>query len=345
MNSKISKFRTLFCATMLLSMAVSSVYADGSEPSSPRAQQAGQQQNEQTPPSAIPSLPRYFGYFQSLISLGYFGTEAVRCTLPFVLDYVFSYNDILRSAGLRPLPFMMNRMLQGLAKKMKVTAVGGLVDNHPNASEAGAVRVGNRGIISIAENAFNLLSRDKQQFVLAHELAHIRHDDVHMKQRLSAAYICLYGLLLCTQRYRQKRDGKLLRYPIIPMMVHLLARCALDRKQEYAADTAALRSLNSASGAVRYFRGLKTPNYSLPGMRLMDCGIGGVIGESVVSYALPEDSNLTERQRKVINVLSWVAGGFVGYKLGICSRYLVPLLATHPTPQQRIRALEKLNLS
>ena len=342
-NSKMSKLRTLFCAAMLLSVAAGSTYADGSKPSSPRAQQsADQQENEQTSPPVTPSFKGFTRDLPWLFTLRYFVEEAKSCKDIRSLTNSSSLADDLTK--LKPLPFWINWMLQGLAKKMNVPNVTGVsISGLHLDSSANAWKVGERGFVGLDLETARLSLRELR-FVLGHELAHIKHNDTQVTISFSEVLIGLYGLALCSALYGQKWDSKLLRYPLLAVLVHSVACKTLDMRQEYAADAAAARALNSSTGGVKFFMRLN-PNFdNAPRMRLIDCAIGGALGGKIATYAIPEDSNLTERQRKVIKVLSWIAGGFAGYKLGICSRSLALLLDSHPTDAQRIRALKRLNL-
>ncbi len=345
-NKRISKFRTLFCAAMLLSMAASSIFAVDSETSSQSSGQSAEQQENASPPASQSDQKkvRLIRTISWIVTLSYFGEAIGKIALKSIVKYIVSNDPVTYRKLLRPLPPSTSGMLRMLAKKMNVVAIGSLTDKHPNDSPAGAISFGSWGHISI-DNSFLKLSDAEQKFVLAHELAHIMHKDGDMNQRFSATLILLYGLSVCTQVYRQKWDSKLLRYPELGLLAHMFLTNALAKKHEYAADEAAVKLINSLKGGLIFLnRSIPLKHNSIPMLRLIDCLIGGLAGGGVASFALQENDKLTARQRKAIKVLSTIAGVFACYKIGAFSGYLVNLFGTHPSDQARINALRRINL-
>ncbi len=300
MNKKISKFCTLFCAAMLLSVAVSSTHANP-------------------------------GYNQ-------------------LINRIFS-----RVQPQQRQDWLVR--LGELAKKMGVKATG-RVDNEV---ATGACAKRSSGQVVISKRYLDL-PKSQLDFVLAHELGHLKQPLSQwipfLLQRVSLSF-GVSSVAMSIMHGKVPGFRKLFGNLVISLLIHTWGM----RTNEYDADARAVRALQSTEGAILHMGyplnrdvvGLVATGIliALP----LDWSLEKVITKYLERTFMAGYEELSEKNKKfrdrmlrVTKVASRCLSILVSLQLGgmitirLAKRNLTFNCRTHPTPQQRIDALRRLNL-
>ncbi len=192
------------------------------------------------------------GYFVvTLLDFGVFGYVVFAMFIIFynLVTYYNSDKIVLFSTGARLADRERYKMLHNIVEEVSIAAgikkpkVYIIFDDAPNAFATG--RNPEHAAIVVTSGLLNMMNRDELQGVIAHEIAHIRNNDILLMTVvavLGGLFILLKDMLLRGGMFfrRRRNQGILFIVGVVlailaPLFI-MLIRAAISRQREYLAD-------------------------------------------------------------------------------------------------------------
>ena len=246
---------------------------------------------------AIAALMNVFSYyFSDKLFLAFSGgAEINREDMPWIHDMV---EDLSAKAGLpKPRIFLLPEI-------------------QPNACATG--RNKDHSIVAVTAGLLKILDKDEVEAVLAHEISHIRHNDILISAIASVlasaitilAHI-LYGIISSQRRDNNEAADTLIMdvaFIIFSPILAALIQTAISRSREYEADKGAVLLTRSKDHMINALKKIHDLNGLLP-----------------LHSATPSNSHMY-----IANPLH--------------SKFLSKILSTHPSLENRIKNIESITL-
>ncbi len=190
--------------------------------------------------------------------------------------YFFSHKMVLSIANAREAPIEEYKELHRIVENIAITAgipkpkIYIIQDQSPNAFATG--RNAKHGVVAVTTGLLSLMNKNELEGVIAHEISHIRNEDI----LISTIAVVLTGILSLLARIfvhgfsskNSRREGNsfigilgFIFIVIILPLISLLLRLAISRKREYLADASAVmltrypKGLASALEKIKSYHG------------------------------------------------------------------------------------------
>lgn len=190
-------------------------------------------------------------------------------------------------------------------------------DNTPNAFATG--RNPSNAVVAATEGLLNLLNKEEIEAVLAHEMSHVKHYDI-LTGSVAAVFagaiamlanFAQFGAMTNSDNRDQNRGNGILMIllAVIMPIVATIIQMSISRSREYAADAGAAALTQNPQGLISALS--KLDSYARNG--------------AVLQNATPQSAHI------------FIINPFSGIKNSLST-----LFRTHPSTQDRIRALEEI---
>jgi len=261
---------------------------------------------------------------------------------PYIIEAVYHVKEVGPGHWLQ-------EMVSRIAEASGISAPKAMIAEIPipNAFAYGSPLTGNR--VAVTRGLIETVDRDELEAVIAHEIGHIIHKDMHIMMIASLLpalfYIIGRSLLLSGYFYRGYRDrdegggGLLILIGIISMVASFILQLitlGLSRLREYYADAHAAMTVNDGALKLQIALAKISENTA----RLVSRGVNVAAFGDFRQLFIVDPSRAVSEYSEMRGEY-WIVEKIKSRELTFWDR-LLELFSTHPNIVKRLRALDEL---